>query len=418
MSLANTTEAKGGITMQNGSVREPFVKRTIAAIKAGETGALPVLAGLLLLAIIFQTLNSNFLTPGNLVNLMIQGAVYMLLAMGMVFVLLIGEVDLSIGFIGGVAGVITATLAYGDGGVAWYVAVGAGLVVGIAIGIFHGLVITVIGLPSFVVTLAGLLAWNGVMLIILGNGGVVPIQDHTIIALANGLISPAAGWTIATILVVAYAADSLLVDRRRRLNGNVARPPSATWARIAIMAGAAIVVMTLCTVDRGAFQPVRGVPIIVLIVLFLVSAWSILLTRTALGTHIYAIGGNAEAARRAGIPVDRIRVLIFGLAGFMGAVAGIIYASRLRSVSTNLDGGTLVLYSIAAAVIGGASLFGGRGKAIHAILGGLVIAAIDNGMGLLGLSAAARYVVTGIVLIIAVSVDAVARRRRSSAGLS
>jgi D-xylose transport system permease protein len=395
--------------------RRSFLAQQMADLRSGNMGVLPVLIGLVVLAAVFQFLNANFLTPGNLVNLMVQGAVYMLLAMGMVFVLLIGEVDLSIGFIGGVAGVIVATLAYGNDAYPWYVALAAGLVAGAAIGTFHGLIITLVRLPSFVVTLAGLLAWNGVMLIILGNGGTVPIADKIVVSLANGIISPYVGWGIAIVGVVIFAIDSVLVDRRRRLNGNLVRSPTMTYLRILAVAAAAIAIVALCSVDRGAFAPVRGIPWIVVIVVFFVLFWTILLERTALGTHIYAIGGNAEAARRAGIPVDRIRVLIFAISGFMGAVAGIIYASRLRSVSTNLDGGTLVLYSIAAAVIGGTSLFGGRGKAIHAVLGGLVIAAIDNGMGLLGLSAAARYVVTGIVLLLAVSVDAFARRGRAGA---
>lgn len=388
----------------------------LTRVRSGDIGALPVLVGLVLIALIFQTLNSNFLTPGNLVNLMVQGAVYMLLATGMVFVLLIGEVDLSIGFIGGVAGVITATLVYGNDAYPWYVALLAGVLAGTAIGAFHGLIITAVKLPSFVVTLAGLLAWNGVMLLILGDGGTLPIQNPVVVSLANGIISPTAGWIIAAIGVSIFSIDCLLSDRRRRLSGNVVRSPLMTYVRIASVAVAAIAIMALCSVDRGNFAPVRGVPVVVLIVAAFVILWTVVLERTALGTHIYAIGGNAEAARRAGIAVDRLRVCIFAISGFMGAVAGIVYASRLRSVSTNLDGGTLVLYSIAAAVIGGTSLFGGRGKAVHAVLGGLVIAAIDNGMGLLGLSAAARYVVTGIVLLLAVSVDAVSKRNSASTG--
>jgi D-xylose transport system permease protein len=389
----------------------------LATMRSGDLGIWPVLVGLVLLAVIFQSLNANFLTSGNLVNLMVQGAVYMLLAMGMVFVLLIGEVDLSIGFIGGVAGVITATMIYGADASPWYLALLCGCLAGLAIGVFHGLVITMVRLPSFVVTLAGLLAWNGVMLIILGNGGTVPIQDPMIVGLANGLINAEAGWAIAAVAVCIYAVDAWLTDRRRRRHGNVACSPTSTLARILLVAALAAIIMALCSVNRGNFAPVRGVPVIILIVVAFVSFWTVLLNRTAFGTYVYAIGGNAEAARRAGIAVSRIRIMIFGISGFMGAVAGIIYASRLRSVSTNLDGGTLVLYSIAAAVIGGTSLFGGRGKAIHAILGGLVIAMIDNGMGLLGLSAAIRYVVTGIVLLIAVSVDAFARRGRAAAGI-
>ncbi|KRB30927.1 hypothetical protein ASD99_21155 [Mesorhizobium sp. Root695] len=400
-----------------GARRLAFVE-TFAGMRSGDMGMLPVLVGLVILAVIFQALNGNFLTPGNLVNLMVQGAVYMLLAMGMVFVLLIGEVDLSIGFIGGVAGVIVATLIYGDAGNPWYTGIACGLLAGTAIGIFHGLIITIVRLPSFVVTLAGLLAWNGVMLIILGNGGTVPIQDPVVVSLANGVMPPTIGWIIAACLIVLFAADNLVADRNRRRNGNAVRAPLMTYVRIGLVAALAIAIVGLCSVNRGNFAPVTGVPWIVLILLFFVIVWTVLLNRTAFGTYIYAIGGNAEAARRAGIAVGRARVLVFGISGLMGAVAGIIYASRLRSVSTNLDGGTLVLYSIAAAVIGGTSLFGGRGKAVHAILGGLVIAMIDNGMGLLGLSAATRYVVTGIVLLIAVSVDALARRGRANAGLS
>jgi D-xylose transport system permease protein len=352
-----------------------YFENWTARLRAGDTGALPVVGGLIVLAIIFQSLNSYFLTAGNLVNLMVQGAVYMLFSMGMIFVLLIGEIDLSIGFIGGVVGVIVAELVFGDSGAPGWVAVGCGLAAGALIGLLNGLIITTVGLPSFVVTLAGLLAWNGVMLMILGNGGTVPINNDMINNLANGLLSPFAGWVV-------------------------------------------IIVVVICNTDRGRLTPIQGVPWVALIVLFFVTVWTILLGRTSFGTYVYAIGGNAEAARRAGIPVNRIRVWVFVIAGFMGGVAGLIYASRLRSVSTNLDGGTLVLYCIAASVIGGTSLFGGRGKAVHAILGGLVIASIDNGMGLLGLSAAARYVVTGLVLLAAVSLDAFASRGRASSGLS
>lgn len=379
-----------------------------------DSGALPVVLGLVVLAFIFQSLNQNFLTPGNLVNLMVQGAVYMLLALGMVFVLLIGEVDLSIGIVGGVAGVIVASMVSGSAGYPWWSAVLAGLLAGTAIGLLQGLIITAVRLPSFVVTLAGLLAWNGVMLIILGNGGTVPINDDIIIKLANGILPPIVGWLIAIPLVAIYALDRILLDRRRRLNGNEGASYWSTAGRILGVALIATAIVGLCSVNRGNFAPISGVPLVILIVLFFLVVSSVIQNRTAFGTHIYAIGGNAEAARRAGIPVNRMKVCIFGISGLMGAVAGIIYASRLRSVSTNLDGGTLVLYSIAAAVIGGTSLFGGRGKAVHAILGGLVIAAIDNGMGLLGLSAAARYVVTGVVLLAAVSFDSLARRGRSS----
>jgi D-xylose transport system permease protein len=391
-----------------------FFHNWIIRVRAGDTGALPVIAGLIILAVIFQSLNGNFLTPGNLVNLMVQGSVYMLFALGMIFVLLLGEIDLSIGFVGGVAGVVMALLTFGDSAYPWYVGVGAGLLSGAAIGFLNGLIITTIGLPSFIVTLAGLLAWNGVMLIILGNGGTIPINTDMINNLANGLLDPVVSWIVGAVIVAVICGDMILTARRRK---HAIEPTSVLMLKVLGVILAGVVIVALCNVNRGRALPIEGVPWVVLIVFGFAVLWTIVLTRTRFGTYVYAIGGNSEAARRAGIAVNRIRITVFTIAGFMGGVAGLIYASRLRSVSTNLDGGTLVLYCIAAAVIGGTSLFGGRGKAISAILGGLVIASIDNGMGLLGLSAAARYVVTGVVLIIAVSIDALASRGRASSGL-
>ncbi|HVW91884.1 MAG TPA: sugar ABC transporter permease [Devosia sp.] len=416
--VSNTPPATPGIPtvagLSGSSTLGDYFRNWGSRVRAGDTGALPVIAGLVILAIIFQSLNANFLTAGNLVNLMVQGSVYMLFSLGMIFILLLGEIDLSIGFIGGVAGVVMAMLVFGNSGVPWYLAVLAGLVVGAAIGLLNGLIITTIGLPSFIVTLAGLLAWNGVMLIILGNGGTVPINNQVITNLANGLLDPTIGWIVGAVLVIIIAGDMMLTARRRKV---ATEPNSVLALKIAGVVIAGLVVVGLCNVNRGRAAPIEGVPWVLLIVFVFAALWTVVLKRTRFGTYVYAIGGNAEAARRAGIAVNRIRVAVFTIAGFMGAVAGIIYASRLRSVSTNLDGGTLVLYCIAAAVIGGTSLFGGRGKAISAILGGLVIASIDNGMGLLGLSAAARYVVTGIVLIIAVTIDALASRGRASSGL-
>jgi D-xylose transport system permease protein len=386
----------------------------ISRLRAGDTGAMPVIAGLVLLAIIFQTLNQNFLTPGNLVNLMVQGSVYMLFALGIIFVLLLGEIDLSIGFIGGVAGVITALLVFGNGAWPWWLGVPAGLLAGAGIGLFNGIVITGVGLPSFIVTLAGLLAWNGVMLIILGNGGTVPINNEIVNNLANGLLSPTVSWIVGAVITLLIAADMIRTARRRK---HALEPTSVLALKVVGVIVAGLIVVALCNVNRGRLAPIQGVPWVLLIVFFFAELWTVLLQRTRFGTYVYAIGGNAEAARRAGINVNGVRIACFTLTGFMGGVAGLIYASRLRSVSTNLDGGQLALYCIAAAVIGGTSLFGGRGKAISAILGGLVIASIDNGMGLLGLSAAARYVVTGVVLVVAVTIDALASRGRASSGL-
>ncbi len=379
-------------------------------IRSGDSGVLPVVGGLLLISILFQSLNSNFLSAGNLVNLLIQGAVYMLLAMGEVFALLLGEIDLSIGFVSGIGGVVAAELVKQSTGWPWWAAVLLALLFCAAIGAVQGTIITRIGLPSFVVTLAGLLGWQGVMLLILGQGGSLPINDHVFNDFASGNLTPAASWLVMIAIVAIVGYRTWSQESRRRSSGLTAPPASLTALKIAAMAGAGVIIVLICNTNRGRLVPIKGVPWVVLIVLGVLAAWTFLLGRTKFGRYVYAIGGNPEAARRAGISLARIRTICFMLASFTAGIAGIIYASRLQSVSTALDGGTLVLYAVAAAVIGGTSLFGGRGKAMHAVLGGIVIAAIDNGMGLQGYSAAAKFVVTALVLLAAVTIDAVARR--------
>jgi D-xylose transport system permease protein len=391
-----------------------YVRAWLARIRAGDSGVLPVVVSLVVICIIFQLANANFLSAGNLVNLLVQGAVFILLAMGEVFALLLGEIDLSIGFVAGIGGIVAAELVQKSTGWPWWAAIIAALLCTAAVGLLQGTIITRVGLPSFVVTLAGLLGWQGVMLMILGNGGTLPINDDVINNLANGNLSPAAGWAIMVAAVAAYALLTLLRDGRRRRSGLVAPPPSLTWLRIAGVAIAGVVVVLICNADRGILVPVMGMPWVVLIILGVLFAWTVLLGRTRFGRYIYAIGGNAEAARRAGVNLARIRTTAFVLSSLTAGIAGLIYASRLRSVSTNLDGGQLVLYAVAAAVIGGTSLFGGRGKAVDAVLGGLVIAAIANGMNLIGLSAALQFVVTALVLVTAVTVDALVRRGRAA----
>jgi len=389
-----------------------YLKARFVRIKAGDAGVLPVIGGLLLITILFQSLNAKFLTAGNEVNLLVQGAAYMLLAMGEVFPLLLGEIDLSIGFVSGVGGIIMAELVKQSTGWPWWAAVLAALVACAAIGLLHGTLITRVGLPSFVVTLAGLLGWQGVMLLILGTGGSLPINDEVINDIASGNLTPAAGWIVMLVVVGLFGARTWRREQRRRASGLVAPPVSLTVLKIVGALVAGVVLVTVCNTNRGTLAPIRGVPWVVLLVLGVLAAWTVLLGRTKFGRYMYAIGGNPEAARRAGVRLATIRTVAFMLASFTAGIAGIVYASRLRSVSTALDGGTLVLYAVAAAVIGGTSLFGGRGKAVHAVLGGLVIAAIDNGMGLQGYSAAAKYVVTALVLLAAVTIDALARRNR------
>ena len=389
-----------------------YLLASYVRMRSGESGVLPVVGGLLLISILFQSLNSKFLTSENMVNLLIQGAVYMLLAMGEVFPLLLGEIDLSIGYVSGIGGIIVAELVRESTGWPWWAAIIIALLACAAIGALQGTIITRVGLPSFVVTLAGLLGWQGVMLLILGNGGSLPINSDVINDLASGNLTPTASWIVMLAIVAVFGARTWLRESRRRASGLVAPPASLTVVKIVAAALAGVVVVLVCNVDRGRLVPIQGVPWVVLIVLAVLAMWSVLLGRTRFGRYMYAIGGNAEAARRAGVNLAMIRTVAFALASFTAGIAGIVYASRLRSVSTALDGGTLVLYAVAAAVIGGTSLFGGRGKAVHAVLGGLVIAAIDNGMGLQGYSAAAKYVVTALVLLAAVTIDALARRGR------
>ncbi len=378
------------------SVGEYF-RASLARVKAGESGVLPVIAGLILVSIFFESLDSKFLTAGNLVNLLVQAAVFSLLAMGEVFVLLLGEIDLSVGFVAGLGGVPAALLACAG------------------IGILQGTIITRIGLPSFVVTLAGLLFWEGVLLKILGNGGTIPIQDNTINNIASANISPLAGWILMLVLVAIFGLTLWRRDSKRRRAGLVSPPPTVTLLKIGGALAGGVALVLLCNHDRGIFAPIRGVPWVVLLVVGVLVVWTVLLGRTRLGRYLYAIGGNTEAARRAGVSLATIRTVAFMLCSLTAGIAGIVYTSRLRSISTSIDGGTLVLYAVAAAVIGGTSLFGGRGKAIHGVLGGIVIAGIDNGMGLRGYTAASKFMVTALVLLAAVTIDALSRRGRVEA---
>ncbi len=381
-------------------------------IKGGETGVLPVVGGLLLVSVLFQTLDSHFLTAGNLVNLLVQAAVFALLGMAEVFVLLLGEIDLSVGFVAGIGAVVLAWLAKPQVGWPWWAAIAAALVATTLIGLLQGTLITRIGLPSFVVTLAGLLFWQGVMLFVLGNGGSIQIQDPVLTDIASGTLSRAVGWVVMVAVVVVFGVVVWRRDARRRDSGLAAAPAVLTAVKIAAVFLGGVGLILLANADRGVLAPVFGLPWVVVLVLGVLVVWAYLLGRRKFGLYVYAVGGNAEAARRAGVNLARIRTASFMLASLTAGIGGIVYASRLRSISTSLDGGTLVLYAVAGAVIGGTSLFGGRGKALHGVLGGLVIAAIDNGMGLLGFSAAAKYVVTAVVLLVAVTIDAVARRRR------
>ena len=385
-------------------------------VRAGQSGVLPVMVGVVLIALIFQLQNPRFLSAGNLVNLMVQGSVFMLIGMGAVFVLLLGEIDLSLGFVAGIGGTVATELVQPEIDWPWWAAILAALAVSSGLGFVQGTLITRLRLPSFVVTLAGLLGFQGIMIALLGTGGTIPIPDDTINNLANGTLSPGGGWILTILVVLLFAVAILAGDWRRRRSGLVVAPFALTVLKIAAAAAAGAVVVLVSNVDRGvpAF-PVNGLPWVVPIVFGVLVAWSLLLGRTRFGRYVCAIGGSAEAARRAGISLALIRTTAFTLAGLTAGIGGIIYASRLRSMSTSFDGGTIVLYVVATAVIGGTSLFGGRGHPLHAVLGGIVIAAIVNGMALLGLSAAIQLMATALVLLASIAVDVIVRRRGETA---
>jgi D-xylose transport system permease protein len=394
----------------NGQNASDFIRNWWTDIRSGQLGSLPIIVGLIIIAIVFQTQNDRFLTAGNFVNLIVQSAAIAIIAMGVVFVLLLGEIDLSVGYVSGVAGVIAAILLIPDGNeVPTWVAIALALGSGIAIGTFHGLIITKLGIPSFVVTLAGLLAWNGVVLLLIGSRGTVVLQDDFMIGLANDFLPEATSWVLMFVCVAIYLGVQLNEVRVRRKAGLDHDPFPIIALRVTGLLLALGAVVWVANDDRG-------IPYVFLVVAFFFLFWTFILNRTRFGRYIYAVGGNTEAARRAGVNVDRIKIFAFAICSFMAAIGGLVLASRLRSVDTNAGGGEILLFSIAAAVIGGTSLFGGVGHVKSAILGALVIAAIDNGLGLLGLGSGEKFIITGGVLLLAVAVDSVSRRLQTQSG--
>ena len=397
-----------------------YIKIWWARVRSGDSGALPVLLGLVAIVVYFQVRSSLFLSAGNLVNLMTQAAWIVLLGMAEVFVLLLGEIDLSIGYTSVIGATLTLWLLEPPGPAPWPLAVLVGLAFPALFGAVEGVIITRLRLPSFVVTLAGQLAGLGLLLFIMdqaapNGGGTIRLYNNVLIAIEGGALSPLADWIVMAAAVVLVGALFVVRDTRRRAGGLAAPPVSVTWLKVGAMAVAGVVLVLIGNTNRGVTIAVRGLPWVVLVVLVVLVAWSFLLGRTRFGRYIYAIGGNAEASRRAGINLNRIRVAAFALAGLTAGIMGIVYASYLGSVSTNVQGGNNVLYAVAAAVIGGTSLFGGRGKMLGAVLGGIIVAVIYNGLQLLGLGAAAQNLWTAAVLLAAVTVDTVARRNRPNA---
>ena len=397
-----------------------YVKIWWSRVRGGESGFLPVLLGLAVIVIYFQVRDSVFLSAGNLVNLMTQAAWIVMLGMAEVFVLLLGEIDLSIGFTSAIGATLALWVLQPPNPWPWPVAVLIGLAAPALYGLIQGVIITRLRLPSFVVTLAGQLAGLGFLLYVVNqaapnSGGTIRLYPGFLYWIEAGAMSPTAGWIVMVVAVVLAGALFVTRDTRRRASGLAAPPASVTWLKVATMAVAGVVVVLIGNTNRGRFLlVVRGVPWVVLVILVVVVIYSFLLGRTRFGRYIYAIGGNAEAARRAGINLNRIRVAAFTLAGLTAGIMGIILASYLGSMSTGVAGGNNVLYAVAAAVIGGTSLFGGRGKMVGAVLGGVIVAVIYNGLELLGLGAASQNIWTAAVLLAAVTVDTLARRSRSN----
>ncbi len=383
-------------------------------VQAGELGVLPIVVGLAAIWITFGILDDTFFSERNFTNLLLQMAAIATIAIGVVFVLLIGEIDLSVAYVSGVGGVVmTLLLRPDDPGWPWWLAVIVALLCTTAIGFLTASVITKAGVPSFVVTLAGLLIWSGVVLILTTRAssvGTIRIQNQAVVGIANDFLSDAVGWALAGAVVGGFALVQFGGAATRRAGGLTAKPTLVIVFQIAGLAIVTFLAVWYANKDRG-------VPKVILILGILLLFWSFVASRTRLGRHVYAVGGNAEAARRAGINVDRVRIIVFMIGGLMAGVGGIMLASRLRSVATNTGGGNLLLLVIAAAVIGGTSLFGGVGRVVAALLGALVIASIQNGLDLLGLASGTKFVITGLVLLAAVLVDAWTKRRRAASGL-
>ncbi len=406
-----TTPGQGGIGEAAGAYWE--------RIKGGDLGALPAILGVVVLVIVFGLMEPDtFLTEQNFANLINQGAAIMVLAMGLVFVLLLGEIDLSAGFTAGTgAAILGVTLT--EHGWAWPLSVLAALATGVAIGFTIALLVARLGIPSFVVSLAYFLGLQGAMLLIIGQGGTIPIRDNAILTIMNKNMPVVLGWLLALVIVGGFAAGTFYGIQKRRKAG-LQTPALSVWA-IKVVGLALVVIVFTYLLNQERQRPnapitIQGVPWVVPLVVVLVVGLSFLLTRTGFGRHVYAVGGNAEAARRAGIGVPNIKTVCFILCSTLAVVAGILIASRDNSVSPTTGGAQTLLYAVGAAVIGGTSLFGGRGKIYDAVTGGLVIAIIANGLPLVTQKSGTQFIINGLVLLLAASVDAISRRRAAATG--
>jgi D-xylose transport system permease protein len=379
---------------------------------------LPIIVGLVILGGYFEIRSSTFLSAGNLVDLFVQSCVFILLGMAEIWLLLLGDIDLSAGWIAAVGSAIGAILLQNSFAWPWWAALLLAMAATTAIGTLQGAITIALKVPSFIITLAGSLFWEGVAIWLIdgqNNGGAISIHEKVLYGIVNLNLSTTWTWIVS---LAAAAAMSFLIftkDRSRRSSGLDSVSIYETVIKVAALFGLAIVLVLIFNTDRSSFAVIEGMPYAVPLVAVVLGAFSFILARTKPGRYLYAIGGNVEAARRSGVSVNRYRLLAFAMSGLTAGIAGLVYASQ-NGVSDSIPGGTLVLYAVAAAVIGGTSLYGGRGRMINALIGGLVIATIYNGMALIQLSASVELMVEGVVLVAAIAIDSLARRGAAKLG--
>jgi D-xylose transport system permease protein len=389
------------------------LRKRLKVIRQGDSGMIPIIIGIIILGAYFQFRSSAFLSAGNLTNLFIQSTPFMLLGMAEIWLLLLGDIDLAVGWVTAVGAAVAVILMDTQYHWPWYLALPLAILTTTTIGALQGFVTILLKVPSFIVTLGGSLIFEGVAIYLIdanNAGGSIPINAGVLHDIANVNMSPLFTWIFSLVVAGGMAFFVWNSDRNRRSSGLDSVPLLETIAKMLALLIASIVLVLIFNANRGSFIVIEGMPYAVPIVVVVLAGFSFILSKTKVGRYLYAIGGNVEAARRAGIAVNRYRLLAFAMTGLTAGIAGLVYASTLGGISDGIAGGTLVLYSVAAAVIGGTSLYGGRGKMIDALVGGLVIGVIYNGMSLIQLSASVEFIATGFVLIAAIAIDSVARR--------
>ena len=419
--IAERNDPDGGPPPEGMAALVAYTRGYLARVRGGELGSIPALVGLVVITVVFAVVHQGFLSAYNIEALVIQAAPIIVMAMGLIFVLLLGEIDLSAGTTGGLCSALMAVLMLRHG-VPWWLGIIVALAAGVPIGLGIGWLRARVGIPSFVITLATFLAFQGVTLILIGGQGSVNLPDNNpLIKLENNFVPIWLGWVLLAVFVLGYAAIKVNDARRRRRAGLPPVPYTVIAAKIVVLAvlGAAFTYemgINRNLVTNAFFgSKAEGMPWVVVLLVILYVVWHFTLSRLRYGRHVYAVGGNEEASRRAGVVVNRVRISVFVIGSGMAAISGLVAASLLQSVQSNAGAGNTLLLAVGAAVIGGTSLFGGHGRIIDAVLGGLVVAVIINGMSDLiqgANSAGYEYIVTGAVLLLAAGFDAVVRRSR------